>query len=187
MTPFEFASLILSSIGLAGGAIGFVVSVFARRRANAAEAAAADAQADASAALVKSAEATERIATAVELIAAQRSGAKAGTLLAEALDDDLDALVLESGVEWIVEERDQPNSFRLRNVGSIEARDVTLSTDPPEHAGLLVSDAEHPTLIPGAAFVVRTSPRSTLAAKRILVTWSDDSSAVPRQSTVRIP
>lgn len=176
MTAFEMVSVTLGVLGLLGGTVGFVRAVLADRRSSAAEAVAADAQADAASALAKSADATERIAKALELIASRR-GAGADTLLAEqpsAVLDAVQALLGVREVRWAVEARTVPNSYRLRNVGSLTASEVTTNGHP-----------EHATLTPGAAITFRSS--ADRPAGGVEVTWRDDSAATTLHAVVAIP
>lgn len=171
MTAFEVVSVIFGVLGILGGAIGFFRAVVADRRSSAAEAAAADAQADAASALAKSADATERIAAAVELLA-RRRGVAADTLLAETPSPELDALLGAREVRWVVEPRTVTNSFRLRNVGSLEAREVAIGE------GSAIS-----RVAPGAAttFMIGQSPRA------IEVSWRDDSATRRLSAAVALP
>lgn len=173
MTAFEMVSVIFGALGLLGGAVGFLRAVVADRRSSIAEAIAADAQADAASALAKSAEATERIAAAVEVIA-RRRGVPAESLLAEASSAELNALLGKREVRWAVEARTVDDSYRLRNTGSLSARDVTID-----------GHLERSVLQPGSALTFR--PASGRASGAIEVTWRDDSGASVLRSTVALP
>ncbi|MEX1078989.1 MAG: hypothetical protein WED09_07780 [Homoserinimonas sp.] len=173
MTAFEIVSVILGLLGLLGGTAGFFRAVAADRRSSIAEAAAADAQADAASALAKSADATERIAAAVELIA-RRRGLAAETLLAKPPSAELEELLGRHEVRWVVEARTVANSYRLRNAGSLAARDVTID----EHS-------ERLSVEPGAA--MNFSARLDSRPRSIEVTWRDDSASTVLRSTVALP
>ncbi|MHA6667660.1 hypothetical protein ACX3O0_02190 [Homoserinimonas sp. A447] len=171
MTAFEIVSVIFGALGLLGGAIGFFRAARADRRSSAAEAMAADAQADAASALAKSADATERIAAAVELIA-RRRGVAADTLLTESSLPELSALLGRREVNWVVEARTVPNSYRLRNLGSLPAREVTIGE---RSAASLVE--------PGAATTFSTGQHPGA----IEVSWRDDSVTNRLRSAVELP
>ena len=172
MTAFEIVSVIFGLLGLLGGAIGFFRAVAADRRSGAAEAVAADAQADAASALSKSADAAERIAAAVEIMARRRDMA-ADTLLPESPSTELKALLGRREVRWVVEARTATNSFRLRNMGTTQAREVTID-----------GKLESSSLEPGTAL---TFSGGQHRADAIEVTWRDDSAATALRSTVALP
>lgn len=173
MTAFEIVSVIFGALGLLGGAVGFIRADAADRRSSVAEAAAADAQADAASALAKSADATERIAAAVELLA-RRRGMAADALLAEAAPPELDALLGMREVHWALESRTVANSYRLRNAGSVEAREVMIDGHP-----------ERSVIQPGFAVIFSATPGGAPGA--IEVSWRDDSTSSLQRSTVALP
>jgi hypothetical protein len=187
VTVYEVLNLVIAALGLAGGAVGFVVARAAGRRASEAEAAAADARADATSALQKSADAAERIAGAIELIASHAAGRtpeptqtnpsiappadERGATFAEALA----AALPPAEVSWALEARTEPGTFRLRNTGWLEARDVEVTADPSGGAvplPLTVSDVLAPAIPVGASSLYRWS-HSSGHPEAVVVTWND--------------
>jgi hypothetical protein len=170
---------VVAVLGLIGGLVGFARSLVAERNSRAARADADDARSDAVAALTKSADAEERIAKAVELIAGEQhtlAGARAAVDASHGLYD----LVPKQAVAWSVEKRIVPNSYRVRNIGTIEARHVT-ATAPgyPAGAGRVVA--------PGAAFTIGPPDGRADPARTIVVNWTDRLSAAEHNETYPVP
>ena len=180
----DVLALLFGALGLVGGVVGFFRAVAASRQAAKAEIAAQDARSDAAAALVRSADATERIAKAIEIISARPAAVHLRPTDAPA---ELRALVPSPEVKWAIEERTEGDTYRLRNVGSIAARDVRVATVPKEHAVLARMDADRPTLEPGSAIVVRTERRLTLRVKELDIAWLDDTSAEMQHASLYLP
>lgn len=166
----ELAALIISGLGLLGGAIGFVVAQLARskaaeseRTAQAALQKSADAQADAAASLARTADSSVDIVAALREIAAR--GSEPDVDFVRIIEESLNAKV-----EWAIEERADANSYRLRNTGNVGAEDVQITAIPPEHAALLVG-GDLGNLDAGQAGAFATSPRLSLSLHRVLVSW----------------
>lgn len=183
----DVLALIFGGLGLLGGAVGFLRAVRASKQAAEADAAAQDARSDAAAALVRSADATERIAMAIEIISARPVSALRVDASGKASEAELRALVPASEVRWLLEERGELDSYRLRNVGSIPAREVTVVAIPREHSALVRIDANRPRLEPGAAVVVRTERRLGLRVKELEISWRDETSAEEHQANLLLP
>ncbi|TWX34992.1 hypothetical protein ES689_14210 [Frigoribacterium sp. ACAM 257] len=154
---------ILSALGLAGGVVGFFFALGARKKADKSESVAKDARADAAAALSRSADSGERIAGAVEKMAALAS--EPDVDLVRVFEDALNAKV-----EWAIEERAGAHSYRLRNAGNVGAEDVQISAIPSQHAALLIGGSLG-NLDAGQAGVFHTSPRLSLSLGTIAVSW----------------
>lgn len=163
MTAFEITSVLLALLGLLGGVVGFIRAVAADRRSAAAASAAADARADATAALKQSAAATERIAVAVELLASQ--SAPEG-LLADHTPARLAELMGPREVVWTLERRRPAHSYRLRNMGSIAAADVSLLGGSPD------ADTPLARIGPGTAITFDIDPERH--SRAIEVSWRDE-------------
>ncbi|MDQ0576453.1 hypothetical protein [Agromyces albus] len=180
----DILALIFGAAGLVGGVVGFFRSASASRAAGRANAAAQDARGDAAAALLRSADAAERIAEAIEIISARSAVLHVRPTDAPA---ELRALVPQPEVKWAVEERSEPDTFRLRNIGSIGAREVGVTTVPQEHSALVRMVADRPTLEPGSAIVVRTERRLALRVKELDIAWLDDTSSEMQHASVYLP
>lgn len=170
---------VLSILGLAGGAFGFFVARRAGKKANDSEAIAVDARADAAAALSRSADSGDRIAVAVEQMAAYTS------------EPDIDLVrifqeALNAKVEWSIEQRADAHSYRLRNTGNVGAEDVQVTAIPPEHAALLVR-GDLGDLDAGEAGVFSTSPRLSLSLHRISVNWIEADTRQPMSAEIALP
>lgn len=177
MTAYEITSVLLALLGLVGGVVGFIRAVAADRRSAAAAAESADARADAAAALEQSAAATERIAAAVEILAGEAS--KRGTVLADRTPASLAALLEPGEVEWTLEHRVPANSFRLRNLGTVTARDVSILGGFPSTA------ASFARIGPGAAVSFSVDPGRH--SRAIEVSWRDDVTPTPSRLTLPLP
>ena len=164
---------ITAILGLLGGVVGFVRSVLADRRSRAAEAAADDARADAAAALTKSADAEQRIAAAVEIIAGIQPGVAAQSLAREP-EGDLSSLLRPRLVEWSVEKRTVDGSYRLRNVGTIDA---SVSIGRP-------GEARERAVAAGTALTFEAGSR---ASREVAITWTDAESTEHRRATRMSP
>jgi hypothetical protein len=183
MTVFEIISVLLALLGLLGGLVGFVRAVAADRRSAVAEAVAADAQSDAAAALTQSAAATERIAAALEILASRRAGTTAssapGSLIADRLSAGLNALIGTAQVEWSVERRLPDHSYRLRNVGTARAGEVTiLGGSPPANTPMA-------SIEPGAAVTFGVDPERH--SRAVEVSWLEGDSATRSRLTLPLP
>jgi hypothetical protein len=182
MTIFEIISVLLGLLGLLGGVVGFIRAVAADRRSAEAEAVAADAQSDAAAALKQSAAATERIAAAVEIIASRGAPAPAGaqgSLMADRISAELNALIGSSQVEWSVEHRLPLHSYRLRNVGTARAYDVTILGGSPAMGTPLASiDA-------GTAVTFHVDPDQH--SRAVEVSWREGDPATRSRLTLPLP
>ena len=177
MTVFEVISILLALLGLLGGVVGFIRAVAADQRAAAAEAEAADARSDAAAALKQSAAATDRIAAAVEILAGRESARD--RLMADRLPPRLSALIGHREVVWTLERRVPPDSYRLRNVGTIPARDISiLGAAPPADTSLARVD-------PGMAIQLGVDPDRH--SRAIEVSWHDDKTPTPIRLTMPLP
>ncbi|WP_416393255.1 MULTISPECIES: hypothetical protein [unclassified Curtobacterium] len=170
---------ILAALGLAGGVIGFFVALAARKKADESESVANDARADAAAALSRSADSGERIAEAVEKMAAVAS--EPDVDLVRVYED-----ALHAKVEWAIEERADAHSYRLRNAGNVSAEDVQISAVPSEHAALLVGGSLG-NLDAGQAGVFHTSPRLTLSLRRIAVSWFEADTRQQMSAELTLP
>lgn len=160
MTLYYATNEIIAVLGLLGGLFGFIRSIAADRRSRGAAEAADDARSDAVAALSKSADAEERIAKAVEIIAGGTT-AIAHPALA--------VLTRPDAVSWAIEKRLAPSSFRLRNTGTADAGAVS------------VAEAARTGVIrPGQALNF-----TTMAPGAVRVDWTEGS--VGRQATLAIP
>jgi len=181
MTAYELASTIVAVLGLIGGGIGFVRSLVAGRAAAEAAARAADAQADATVALQKSAAADQRIAAALEAIAAHQGAAPHRTSTEHPIDDlaaELRALVPPADVRWQVEPRLEAGTIRLRNVGSLDATRVGVD-------GATIDASFKPigaSIAVGDAVVVRLSG----SPESIEVTWHDAQSPDPQHERITV-
>lgn len=182
-------ALIFGVLGLVGGAVGFFRAVAASRQAAKADAAAQDARSDAAAALVRSADANERIATAIEIISGRSAPSVHLDNRGEAneVPAELRALVAAPEVRWTIEERSEHDTYRLRNIGTIAARGVNVAAVPNEHSALVRVDVNDPTLEPGAAVVVRTERRLTLRVKELDIAWLDDMSVEVQHASLYLP
>lgn len=170
---------VLAILGLVGGAVGFFVALGARRKADESERAANDARADAAAALSRSADSGERIAAAVEQMAALGS------------EPDVDFVrvfqkALNASVEWTIEERAEAHSYRLRNSGNVAAEDVRITAVPPERAALLVG-GDLGDLDAGQAGVFGTSPRLSLSLHRVAVAWIEADTQQQMSTEIALP
>lgn len=193
----DVLALIFGVLGLVGGVVGFFRAVAASRQAAKADAAAQDARSDAAAALLRSADATERIAMAIEIISGRSSQPAAveyrsetssrAPVLGPELQPELRALIPAPEVRWAIEERSELDSYRLRNDGTIVAREVTVAAAPPEHSALVRMDADRPSLEPGSAVVVRTERRLSLSIKEIEIIWYDHRSSEPQRASLYLP
>lgn len=197
----DVLALIFGTLGLIGGVIGFFRSTRASKRAERAsngaerasaraeqaEAAAQDARSDAAAALLRSADANERIATAIEIISGRSSAPTIVESPATSQPRELRALIPAPVVRWIIEERSEKDSYRLRNDGTIAAREVSVAAVPQEHSTLVRMDADLPSLEPGSAVVVRTERRLSLSVKELEITWRDDRSPESRRASLYLP
>jgi hypothetical protein len=155
---------VVAVLGLIGGLVGFARAIVADRNSRAARADADDARSDAVAALTKSADADERIARAIELIAGeQHTGAEGRAADASQV---LATLVPKRSVAWAVENRIVPNSYRVRNVGMVEAEHVT-ATAPgyPAGAGRVIA--------PGMALTIGPPDGRADPPRAIVVNWTD--------------
>lgn len=170
---------ILAAVGLAGGVVGFFVAFGARKKADESESVANDARADAAAALWRSADSGERIAEAVEKMAALTS--EPDVDLVRVYEDALNAKV-----EWAIEERVGAHSYRLRNAGNVDAEDVQISAIPSEHAALLVGGSLG-NLDAGQAGVFYTSPRLSLSLRRIAVSWIEADTRQQMSAELTLP
>lgn len=173
----DVAALIVSILGLLGGAISFVVAQLARRKAAKAARIAqdalqksADAQADAAAALARSADSGDRIAVAVEHMVARSS--EPDVDLRRVFEEAVNARV-----EWAIEERTDAHSYRLRNTGNVRAEDVKISAVPPKHAALL-HGGDLGDLDAGQVGVFVTAPRVSLSLRQIAVSWGEGGTAM---------
>lgn len=196
----ELAALILSGLGLLGGAIGFVVAQRARKQAAESErtaqaalqksadaqteaaaalARSADAQADATAALARSADSGDRIAVAVEQMAARSS--EPDVDFVRVFEDSLNAKV-----EWAIEERAEPHSYRLRNTGNVDAEDVQITAIPAEHAALL-SGGDLGNIDAGQVGIFGTSARLSLSLHRVAVSWVEGDTQQPMRAELNLP
>lgn len=182
MSIFEIISVLLGLLGLLGGAVGFIRAVAADRRSAEAEAVAADAQSDAAAALRLSAAATERIAAAVEIIASRQpraAGEAQGSLIADRVSAELSALIGSPVVEWSVEHRLPVHSYRLRNVGTARAHEVTLlGGSPAEETPLASIEA-------GTAVTFDVDPERH--SRAVEVSWREGDSAARSRLTLPLP
>jgi hypothetical protein len=177
MTVYETTSVLLALLGLLGGVVGFIRAVAADRRSAAAAADAADARGDAAAALKQSAAATERIAAAVEILAGQ--GPSQGALMADRNPARLAALIGLGEVDWTLERRVPAHSYRLRNQGTIAARDVgILGGSTPESTSLALVE-------PGTAITFNVDPDRH--SRAIEVSWREDEEATPTRRTLPLP
>jgi hypothetical protein len=163
---------VVALLGLVGGLVGFARSIIAERNSRAAIADADDARSDAVAALTKSADAEERIARAVEFIAGEHlTGTEA-----HAASQDLSALVPKRSVEWSVEKRIIPNSYRIRNIGMVAAEHVT-ATAPgyPAGAGRVIA--------PGMALTIGPPDGRAEPPQNVVVNWTDPLSGTVHSET----
>jgi len=159
--------------------IGFFVALSARKKADKSERAANDARADAAAALARSADSGDRIAAAVEQMAARAS------------EPDIDFVrvyedALNARVEWAIEERTEPHSYRLRNTGNACAEDVQITAIPIEHAALLVG-GDLGNIDAGQVGVFGTSPRLSLSLHRVAVSWVEGDTRQPMSVELNLP
>jgi hypothetical protein len=166
-------------LGLIGGVVGFARSIVAERNSRAARADADDARSDAVAALTKSAAAEERIATAIELIAGEHRTVAEASAIADP-SRDLAALIPKQSVSWSVEKRIIPNSYRVRNVGTVQAEHVT-ATAPGYPAGA------RRVVAPGTAFIIGPPDGRSEPARTIVVNWTDGLSATVRSEMYPVP
>jgi len=191
----DLLALVFGVLGLIGGAVGFFRAVHAdkqavdaSKRAERANAAALDAQRDVVVAQGRIADANERIAKAIEIMSARPASLHMDYLgEVDEAPAELRALLPEPEVKWVIEERSEPDTYRLRNAGSIPAHEVGVSAVPHEHSTLVRVDAERPSLEPGAAVVVRTERRLTLRVKELDITWRDDTSPEMQRASVYLP
>jgi hypothetical protein len=156
----------------------------------------ADARSDAAAALQQSAAATERIAAAVEILASRQASAQ-GSLMADRLPGEripeepaelqelqelgaqLAALIGPREVRWTVEHRLPVNSYRLRNMGTVGAREVGLLGGTPS------ADADLGVLPPGAAIPFSVDPEQH--SRAVEVNWRDDDQATQKRLALPLP
>lgn len=169
----------LSIVGLVGGVVGFFVARRAGKKAEKSEAIAVDARADAAAALSRSADSGDRIAAAVEQMAASTS--EPNVDLVRVFEE-----ALHAKVEWSIEQRADAHSYRLRNTGNVGAEDVQVTALPPEHAALLVR-GDLGDLDAGQAGVFLTSPRLSLSLHRISVSWIEADTRQPMSAEIALP
>lgn len=170
---------ILAIIGLVGGVVGFFFALSARRKADESERVANDARADAAAALTRSAESGDRIAAAVEQMAAGSS------------ESDVDFVrvfqdALNAKVEWTIEERAEPHSYRLRNTGNVGAEDVQITAIPAEHAALL-NGGDLGNIDAGQIGIFGTSARLSLSLHRVAVSWVEGDTRQPMRAELNLP
>jgi hypothetical protein len=188
----DILALIFGAAGVIGGTVGFFRAASASKQAARADAAAQDARSDAASALLRSADATERIAEAIEIIARPVSPLHMD-YLGKVDEADvgpaklLRALVPTPEVRWIIEERSESDTYRLRNAGTIAAREVGVAAVPNEHSVLVRVDADPPSLEPGSAVVVRTERRLSLRVKELEITWRDDTSSELQRTSLYLP
>jgi hypothetical protein len=175
----ELAALIMSGLGLVGGVIGFFAALKARKTADESERVANDARADAAAALARSADSGDRIAEAVEKMAAR--GSQPDVDFVRLFEESLNARV-----EWAIEERADAHSYRLRNTGSVRAEDVHISAIPSEHAALL-DGGDLGNLDAGQAGVFAATPRLALSLNRIAVSWVEGDTRLPMSTELDLP
>lgn len=183
MTAYEITSVLLALLGLLGGVAGFIRAVAADRRSAAAAAESADARSDAAAALKQSAAATERIAAAVEILASRQASTQgslmAESIPAEAISAELAALIEPREVQWTLEHRLPAHSYRLRNTGTIDARDVSLLGGTPS------PDADLALLPPGTAIAFSVDPEQH--SRAVEVAWRADDSDTPTRQALPLP
>lgn len=170
---------ILAIIGLVGGVVGFFVALSARRKADESERVANDARADATAALTRSADSGDRIAAAVEQMAAGSS--ESDTDFVRLFEDALNAKV-----EWAIEERTEPHSYRLRNTGNVGAEGVQVTAIPAEHAALL-NGGDLGNIDAGQVGIFGTSARLSLSLHRVAVSWIEGDSRQPMRAELNLP
>jgi hypothetical protein len=200
----DWVNTSIAALGLIGGGIGFFRAVWSGRRAQKAETAAADAQADAAAALTKNSEMTERIAVALEAMARPNwndlfSTRFGGAGAAEEQDprdrafaDALNALTVAPGIAWSLERREgAPDTYRLRNVGNSDARVVHVEGSPDTVSSLAsIRGAEGSTVdevLAGSSVVVGVSNRLTLTVHEIKVWWSEDGNNEAQSQVLELP
>lgn len=197
----DLAALIISGLGLAGSLIGFFIARRARREAAESERIAqealvksADAQANAAASLARTADSTGEIVAALRDLAARTSGVDSDERIAAVVNGmftDVDLVrVFERGldarVEWSIEERVEPHSYRLRNTGNVGAEDVQITAVPAEHAALL-GDCNLGNLGAGEAGFFETSARLSLSLHRIAVSWTEADTRQQMSSELALP
>ncbi|PPH09682.1 hypothetical protein [Rathayibacter sp. AY1H3] len=170
---------VLAIIGLVGGVVGFLFALSARKTADKSERVANDARADAAAAQRRSADSNDRIAAAVEQMAARSS------------EPDVDFVrvfedALNARVEWAIEERAEPHSYRLRNTGNVGAEDVQIRAIPAEHAALL-DGGDLGNIDAGQVGLFKTSPRLSLSPHRVAVSWIEGDTRQPMRAELNLP
>lgn len=196
MNSYEVVNTLIATTGLLGGAIGFIVSLFAKMRAARADqkaeeaqrkaanalASVADAQADAAASLASSADSQKQIVEVLRTMVSDRAELTANDVDFVKVFED----ALAASVEWQIESRDIENSYRLRNIGTLQANAVRISAVPPEHAGLLVG-GDLGDVPPASAGIFAVSPRLTLTLRKIAVTWIDSDTEFSQSIELSIP
>lgn len=174
---------IVAVLGLILAIVGLLASIVAGRAAKGAQSAADDARSDAVAALKKSADAEQRIATAIEILAGRGNGS-VGTAktpsprTASAIPTALSELIVPQAVRWSAERRAVAGTVRLRNIGSIGATAITVTGN-----GDALPVVAPRTLAPGAAAVFGPSDRPLA---ELTVTWIDSTSTEQQSAEVRV-
>jgi hypothetical protein len=217
--PLDWVNTSIAVLGLLGGAIGFLraqssnkKAAQAQARADDASVKAADAQADAASALKKNSEMTERIAVALEAMARSVRPGAAGRIetrggptvqqksiglegpaaAISALANALAALTPSGDVRWSLEPREgAPDTYRLRNVGSADAKIVHVEGSPEGLSNLAsIRGTDGSTVdevLAGTSVVVGVSNRLALTVHEIKVWWSALGSDQPQQQVLELP
>jgi hypothetical protein len=99
--------------------------------------------------------------------------------MADRIPARLSALLGSRAVEWALEHRMPEHSYRLRNLGTLAARDVSiLGGSPPASTSLA-------RIEPGTAITVDVDPDRHSHA--IEVTWRENDSPTPTRLTLPLP
>ena len=119
---------------------------------------------------------------AVEIIASRGAPAPAaaqGSLIADRVSVELNALIGSPKVEWTVEHRLPVHSYRLRNVGTTRAYEVTILGGSPE------VDTPLASVEAGTAVTFDVDPDRH--SRAVEVSWREGDSATRTRVTVPLP
>ncbi|WP_104257579.1 hypothetical protein [Rathayibacter sp. AY1C7] len=119
------------------------------------------------------------------------SAAAVEQMAARASEPDVDFIrvfedALNAKVEWAIEERAEPHSYRLRNTGNVDAEDVQITAIPAEHAALL-SGGDLGNIDAGQVGIFGTSARMSLSLHRVAVSWVEGDTRQPVRDELSLP